>query len=292
MKLNGFIKAGSLLIMLFSFTFSLSSFGAPGDLIHCRSTDNQKGYQRTKEYLQEFPNDMAMIYNLGVNAFCIGKKEEGIQHIKNASNGGHILASRIIARYYYTDKTLDRSVEMTTDPHHFNQMLGYIERAADLIEAARYYPEGTTDDMPEIEEKNRLSAKIFIALPNTYYKGYVAAIVDIISGEGNISYIDTKEVLIRMRDSSERCLRRPSLSVWKGDRETIAYSLQLRCQAMWYFADEALILEEKRISAERDCASTPIKECSEHQNIVNQLVDLSHIMQKQLDSAPPIRYGH
>ncbi len=287
MKSNVCIKTASVFIMLFAFTFSLSAFASMGDLINCTDFNDQETYNDTIDYLKKNPEDVVMIYGLGINALCIGKTEEGISHIKNASNGGHIMASRIMALYHRTDGTWDSSAELTNDSYHFNQMLGYYERAALLIESAPHYPEGTTRDMLYLEEHVRISAKVFVSLPDIYYKGYVAAIVDIMSDEE--AYIDTRDVLVAMQDSAGRCLRRPSLSVWNGQRGAIAHALQVRCQAMWDFADKAITLEEKRIDiAERDCSSSHLSQCSEHHNIVNQIVSLSYVMQEQMDSVPVI----
>ena len=134
------------------------------------------------------------------------------------------MASRIMALYYRTDKTFDSSADLTQDPYNFNQMLGYYERAAEQIESVKDYPEGTTKDMPELEKHNRISAKVFVSLPSSYFNGYSRALGDILRGEANVT--DTEEVLENMRGASDRCLQRLSLSVWNDQRETVANALK------------------------------------------------------------------
>ena len=283
---NVFIKAVGILVVLFGFIFSLSAFGMVGDMINCEGS-NVADYNEGHQYLQKNPNDVMMIYSLGIDALCIGETGEGIKHIENASNGGHIGASRIMALYYRTDGSLDNSAQVTQDPINFDKMIFYYEKAAENIESAKNYPKGVTEDMPYLEEHHRISAKVFVSLPDSYYRGYVKAIMDIMRGGESVS--DTREVLIGMRGSAERCLNRPSLSVWNGDKKTIANALRVRCQAMWDFADEVIALEEERIAvAERQCAASSISKCSEHHSVVSQIANLSHVMQGQMDSVPVI----
>ena len=278
------IKTVSVFVLLFGFIFSLSAFGMIGNLFTCGAGNDQKSYDANHEYLKKFPNDVMMIYGLGIDALCIGKTDEGMEHVENASDGGHIMASRIMALYYRTDGTFNSS-QFTEDPENFDKMLFYYERTAKLIESNNSYPEGTTDDMPYLEEQGRISARIFTALPRSYYYGYGMALEDILRSEVDVT--DTEKVLRRMQNAAERCLERPALSVWNDDKDMIAKALQLRCQAMKDFASGALDLETTRIVLAKQCA-VPLGECPEHQNIINELVALANVMWAQLDEAPVI----
>ncbi|MDE0119070.1 MAG: hypothetical protein OXM55_03580 [Bdellovibrionales bacterium] len=276
MKSNVCIKIASVFIMLFSFIFSLSAFA----FINCSSASGD--YEGNLKVFKTFPNDLTVIHTLGINAYCTGREEEGIKYIERASDGGHIKASNVMALYYETD---NGSVTLTKDPVHFDKMLFYYERAATQIELASNYPEGTTEDMPYLEEHNRTSAKIFVSLPYQYYKGYGRALGATLRGD--IEYVDTEEVVYKMRESSERCLRRPSLAVWKDDRGVIAHALRVHCQAMWDFANDALSLEEERIRVAKNC-SVALRECSAHKKIMDQLKQLAIEMKDKSKSVPRV----
>ena len=97
-------------------------------------------------------------------------------------------------------------------------------------------------------------------------------------------YEDSVEVLEKMRDSAERCLRRPALSEWQNKRGQTHQAMQVQCQARRDFATQAIPLEQERINVARKC-SGPLSDCPEHQEIVNQLVDLSNVMGDKVDSA-------
>ena len=280
---NVCIKTVSIFVVLFGFIFSLSAFGTVGSIVQCDG-DDLKDYNEIREYLKKNPKDVMMIYSLGVNALCIGRMEEAIDHIENASSGGHIAASHIMALYHKTDGTFDNS-QLTMDPQNFSDMIHYYEEAAKQIEAASNYPEGVTEDMPYLEEHSRTSAKVFVSLPDSYYNGYGMALGAVLEGKAN--YVDTTEVLRRMRDAADRCLARPSLSVWNGNKKAITNAVRVRCQAMFDFADDALGLEQTRISVARQC-SVPPSECSEHKGVISDLAVLSGVMWEKLDAAPII----
>ena len=90
-----------------------------------------------------------------------------------------------------------------------------------------------------------------------------------------------------MQSAAERCLRRPSLSVWKKRQSEIARSKQVICQARKTFAEKAFILESQRKEVAKRC-DVPLKKCPEHKNIVSQLVQASKVMGNQVRSVPRI----
>ena len=69
----------------------------------------------------------------------------------------------------------------------------------------------------------------------------------------DVSYTDTIKVLVNMQSAAERCLKRPSLAVWKGRQSEIANSKKVICGASKTFADKAFILESRRKEMAKRC---------------------------------------
>ena len=103
----------------------------------------------------------------------------------------------------------------------------------------------------------------------------------------NVSYTDTIKVLVNMQSAAERCLRRPSLPVWKARQSEIANSKKVKCGAYKTFADRAFILESRRKEIAKRC-DVPLSKCKEHKAVVNSLVEASQKMAKQVRSVPSI----
>ncbi len=263
------------------FLFSDSSLAILSS--QCEEVDQEDYYSYKKVY-EHSPGDVRIIYNMSTLALCTENKAEGMALLEKAADGGHVNANRLMGKYYEQDKSFDTS-KRTDDPHNYNAMLFYYERAARLIENNPQYPEGTYSDASYLEEHNRVSAKVFVALPGFYFDGYNVAVGDILNSAEKVSYTDTLETLGKMLDSAERCLQRPALAVWKSKRAEIGHALKVRCRAMWDFANEALPLEEKRIAIAERC-EVPLKECPEHQEIINALIGLANTRRKKSDSVP------
>ena len=223
---------------------------------------------------------------MSINTLCMGNITEGMALLERASDGGHVNANYLMGRYYKQDKTFDIS-RKTSDPHNYNAMLFYYERAAELIESNPQYPEGAYSNTSYLEEHNRVSARVFVSLPGFYYDGYSMALYDILNSAEKVSYTDTLEVLGKMLDSAERCLQRPALAVWKSKRAEIGHALKVRCRAKRDFAEQAIPVEEKRMVTAERCA-VPLKECPEHQKIMNTLIGLANAMSKKLNSVAKI----
>ena len=101
----------------------------------------------------------------------------------------------------------------------------------------------------------------------------------------NVSYTDTIKVLVNMQSAAERCLRRPSLAVWKERQSEIANTKRVKCEAYKTFADKAFILESRRKEIAKRCDG-PLKDCPEHKKMVSQLVRASKVMGKKVRSVP------
>ncbi len=278
---RGILKVFALAVVL---AFSYSSFAV--NLIQCRG-NAQQHYNEYKLVYEEDPGNVQKIYDMSISAICVNKMQEGMTLLERSADGGHVQANYFMGVYYEKGQSFDLSKPLTEDPKHFNAMLFYLNRAADLIESNPQYPEGTTEDMPEFEERNRISAKVFVVLPDFYYSGYASAMNKVLSNVENTEYTDTLEVLSKMRDSAERCLRRPALSVWKHKQREIGHAMQVRCGAMQDFAEGALPLEQERLSIARQCVM-PLNECPEHQKIINTLIGLINTMLEELNSVPLI----
>ena len=259
-----------------------------GNAINCRGL-NVNDYNEVKEGLRKSPNDIILTYSTGFRALCMGEEREGMHYVEKASFSGHVAASSLTGRYYETDRTLDQDRDLTTDPENFNATIYYYERAASQIEENPRYPEGTTKDMPYLEEVAHTSATVFATLPYFYYTGYIRAIKDVL--RTNSKYSDLIEVLDKMYNSAERCLQRPSLAVWKSNRQAVWDYLQVRCGAMRDFAERALVLESERVAAAGKCTGS-LSECLEHTEIARQIIAALRLMWDTIDTVPPPTYTY
>ena len=269
-----------------------SSNGAVGDHLINRCgpeymLSSQQLYNKYRPIYEDDPGNVRKIYSLGVKAICANKMQEGMALLERSADGGHVQANYFMGMYYKKDKSFDLSKPFTKDPKNFNAMLFYYNRAADLIEGNPQYPEGTTEDMLEWEEANRISARVFVSLPNFYYSGYASSMNKILKDAERTEYTDTLEVLNKMRVAAERCLQRPALAVWKHRRQETARIMRVRCGADRDFAIDALPLEKERLGVARQCAG-PLKECSEHQEIIDSLKGLSKTRKETLNSVPSL----
>ena len=272
------IKSG---LILLSLVFSLNAV-AEITVFSCEGNDIQS-YNDYKPVYESDPNDLENIYILSTKALCIGKMSEGMALLERASDGGHVQASFFMGLYYEKDQTWDTEKEITEDPESFNAMLFYYERAADQIEAVSNYPDNTHDSMPYFEERNFVSAKVFSFIPNMYYTGYYDALIQILGSSEKVSYTDTLEVLEKMAYSAERCLDRPSLSVWKSNRSRVANTMQVRCQALLDFAEQVYPLEQERIYVAERCTN-PVNDCAEHTDVLHKMGNLMNIMLEKYSS--------
>ena len=264
-----------------------SSNGAVGaSLMRCEG-DSQQKYNRYRPVYENDPGNVRKIYVMSVRALCADRMQEGMTLLERSADGGHVQANYYMGGYYKRDQSFDLSKPFTKDPKNFNAMLFYYNRAADLIEGNPQYPEGTYEGAPYLEENNRISAKVFASLPGFYFIGYSRALGKILKDAERTEYTDTLEVLNKMRVAAERCLQRPALAVWKHRRQETAHIMRVRCGGDRDLAIDALPLEKERLGVARQCAG-PLKECSEHQEIINALIGLSKTRKETLNSVPKL----
>ena len=270
-------------ILSFSLMFSLNSFGVV-DLIRCKSHYNLEKYNELHQRIKKNPR-ITSIYNLGIVSLCLGK-EEGMSHLQKASDSGHIAATHLLGLYFMANRSFNRAERgRISNLDDFNSAIHYYEKAAQMIEETDNYPRGATADMDDIEYYVYTSYYVFATIPELYFSGYDKAIKDIVNSQDKVSYVDTLEVLKKMRDSAERCVNRPSLSSWEDKGEDLYQVQQVRCGAYLNYAREVLPLEEGRIQIAQGCGDS-LSECSNHQDILNQINQVKSMMNGAISSIP------
>ena len=271
--------------------FSLNVLAA-GDMLGCDNTHTWERYHKLHEWMKNnasnIDSKIYMVYNLAIVSLCLGKESEGIDHLQKASNSGHTPATFVLGVYHEKNQTFDSS-ESTKNIENLNNAIHYYDKGAQMIEATSNYPEGSTDDMPYIESESYTSFRLFAGLPSLYFRGYTIAIKNIVNGnnEEETFYNDTLEVLNKMKETALICLERPALSVWKEKQETVYKAQQIKCSAYLTFAEAAYPLEEQRIEADKNC-TVPLKECTEHKEVLNKIRQPVGDMLHQMDSVPKI----
>ncbi len=257
--------------------------GAVGNMINCREA-NPTDYEEAVAFLKRNPHNLIVLYGAGHNALCLRKQQEGMAYLQRASDGGHPHASYLIGHYYSTDGAFDYSAPLTHSQEHIDAMFYYYERAQQQMESVgSQYPKGMTDDVVFLEGHDRTSAFLFSRVPDLHYLLYARAIGEILGSSEKLEFTDSVDILTQMRDSAEKCLGRPALSVWQEKRAHTYNTMQIKCRAYMEFAEKALPLEEQRISAGRQCPAS-LSECQQHQDIISQLIDFSNILSSSLNS--------
>ena len=236
-------------------------------------------------YIAEAPRESARYHSVGLQNYCAGNFEAGIDYIEKASDMGSIPASYNLGLYYRSDKTGDLSKMIPEVQENYDAAIFYYERTANLIESIKNYPHGVHTDLPNIESKVYMSVRAFLSLNNLYYDGYVRAILDMVSND--VSYTDTINVLENMKNAANRCLKRPPLSVWGTRRDEIVNSKKVKCEAFKLFAEKALNLEPQRIEISNRCEGT-LMDCSAHDAILNEVLQAMQEMNDERDSVPAI----
>ncbi len=291
--IKNFAKISALILSL---VFSLNSVGEQ-NIINCNQS-NLQTYSDAKWYIQRHPNDndfqsISTMRIMAQSAFCIGKEKEGLELLKRLFSMGHIHATFFLGVYHATGGTLNTNYWLDQNlknyQEHFDAAIYYFETAAGQIMSAVNYPEGVNPDQPDMEAHNRTSAKVFIELPNFYYEGYMRAVENILADSKRgkkVYYTDTIVALVKMRHWSEQCLKRPALDMWKNSIGT-ANAMKAYCQEMNNFAVQVLPLEQQRIKIVADqCKDALLHKCPEHQNIFNQITELSNTMREILKLVP------
>ena len=262
---------------------SLSAFGV-GDRINCDGNTDIQKYNEGKEWLKNTssPYYLYNLYRLGLMSVCMGKPE-AMSYFQQASDLGHIVSTLALGEYYETSQSFDSSQAPPATQEDLDAAIYYYKKAGELVNNTPNYPKGASKDMYSFERNKHFSYRIFTRLPYLYFHGYNQALEDIIISQEKIIYTDSLNVLSRMRDSAQDCLERPALSVWKDDKQRIYSNQQTTCGAFFDFANQALPLEQERMAIVENC-TTPLSECSKHQEIYSQINQLRSVMFSQLSS--------
>ena len=217
------------------------------------------------------PNDPVSNYTAGFIMLCSGEKR-GLGYIEMASDMDHIPASYFLGDHYR--RLFRSSSSLPAIQENYDAAIFYYERTATLIEGTTHYPSGTHNEVSKIESEHYMSIKAFLRLPELYFNGYSRALGDMLKND--VSYTDTIQVLEKMKGAAERCLERPSLSVWGTRQKEIAESKQVVCQAQIDFVEKVLGtehpsgLEFRRIEIANRC-DVALKDCTEHQAIIQKI---------------------
>lgn len=283
---RGVCPKAVMLAVLFigiGFVFSLNAFSV-GNAIKCTSENNLQAYNRLHK-LKKGSSDSGIYYSLAITSLCIGKEAEGMSHLQKASDMGHVGATYLLGVYYNTNKTFDLS-KNADSPENWNAAVHYYEKAAATIEGISNYP----DEVMEFHERvSQTSYYVFTNLLTIYFNGYSVAVGEILNSVERMSYIDTLEVLQKLRNTAIRCLERPALSAWKEKKALVYESQQIRCLASLNFVEAVFPLEQQRIQVAQNCRVVPLSGCSEHQQVVNEIGKLVNKMFKEKDSAPKFK---
>ena len=233
------------------------------NMLACRyfGTNSVPYYRRL---LDNNPQDQKALYNLGMNLICLNLKPAGLKHLQTASDLGSPAAAAMLGGYYKSNKTFENKL-ITNNPQDYNLAIEYFKKAAQLIESNPYYPDA---DNLHHEQKSYLSYKVFISIPNLYHAAYGKNL------DGKFS-TDTMQILNHLKSSSETCLKQPALFAWGKQKEYIQQARQTECQAYLSFAETALLLEPKRLSAKESC-KTSEQACLAYHKVLSQIIQANH----------------
>ena len=279
---SGILKRG--VFVKFLFVFFVSAFSV--DVLACENVDmNAAG----DAYIAAAPNDPVRNYTEGYARFCQGR--EWSDYIGTASDLGHVTASYFLGEYHRKDKDFNSGVSVPTTQEDYDAAIFYYERAATNIENMSSYPRRPDGTVHEAEAKQYISVRTFLHLISLYFDGYSYALGDMLKND--VSYTDTIQVLENMKSAADRCLKRPSLSVWGERQKEVTNSKKVICQAQKDFAvkvlgtEQVIGLEFQRIEIAKHCADS-LSECEEHQAIIQEIVQASQEMNSKVNSVPKI----
>lgn len=279
--IHKFTMTGALTAAL---SFSSNSY-AGADRFACSDINTLEHYNTILE-VQGSNLTPTVRYSLGFTAICIGRYEDGLKHMRAASEGGHIAATASLAAYYRENQSFDDVRE--ANMKNTQEAIRYYEKATRQIEAIPSYPNGTTEDMEYIEYATMTSYRVFTILPALYFNTHLKIMKDIIKND--TSYSNTLDVLQKMGDAATRCLRRPALSVWEEKRERVYRTQQIECQAYLDFVRAIYPLEVERIQIAENC-TVRVNQCEQHKEKTKQMVQVIKTLFRALKESPGLVVG-
>ena len=267
-------------ILTLSFFLSLNSYGTV-NTIQCIDTHTVEFYNRI---LEKNKNNLtpSTRYTLGTTAICIGRYSDGLNHLRIASERGHVVATTALGDYYNKNQSFDNNQSANLENTY--KAISYYEKAADQIEAISSYPEGSSIEYISFHEyRDTTSYYVFTALPLLYFNVYSIVVGKIM--EDNTFHADTIGILQELGDAAIRCLKRPALSVWKEKKSLVYKAQQIQCQANLNFVEAAYPLENERIQIANNC-KVSLAQCEQHQKKIEQLIEEAQVLFRELEKAP------
>lgn len=278
-SVNLFLHPLKFLCLFLVLAFSIDGFA-------CEGVGDSVG----DAYIAAAPDDPVRNYTEGYARFCQGR-EGGLDYIGKASDLGHVSASYFMGDHHRTGGDIN-SNSLPTNQEDYDAAIFYYERAAKDIEETDSYPKRPDGrGVYGAEEKHYMSVRVFLHLNRLYYAGYIRALRNMLKND--VSYTDTIQVLENLKSAADRCLKRPSLSIWRARQKEIANSKQVICQAQKDFTEKALGTEQvpglefRRIEVAKHCDGS-LKECTAHRAIFQELVQAVQEMNNEINSVPKI----
>ncbi len=277
---TGIKKIATAGILILSFFLSLNSYGAVNTIQCSDVVHTLENYNKVLEIQKN--NLTPFRYSLGFAAICIGRYSEGLNHLRMASEEGHVVATHILGLYYEKNQSFDNNQEANLENTY--KSIAYYEKAADQIESISSYPEGSSiENISYHEYVSATSYYVFTKLPALYFNVYSKVLGKIM--KDNTFHADTIGILQELGDAAIRCLKRPALSVWKEKKALVYKAQQIQCQANLNFVEAAYPLEDERIQIANNC-KVSLDQCEQHQEKIEQLKEEAQIFFRELEKAP------
>lgn len=270
-------RSAALALLILALAFPLNSYGVVNTLDCSGETNTLENYNVLLAIQQRTPTTN---YNLGFTAICLGRYDEGLDHMRRASEGRHVAATKVLGSYYDKNRSFDNSRSANLENTY--RAITYYERASDQIESISSYPEGSTRDMGYIEYVSMTSYRVFTRLPGLHFNIYSKVLGDIVN---RIFHSNTLEILQKMGDAATRCLRRPALAVWKEKKERVYRTQQIECRAYLDFVEATYPLEDERIQIADNC-KVSIKQCKRHKEKIKEIIEAAQTLFRELKKSP------
>lgn len=267
-------------VLTLAFIFSLNSYGGANTFDCSSETNTLEHYNKVLE-AQKNNLTPTVRYDLGFTAICIGMYEDGLRHMREASKGGHVAATKILGSYYSENQSFDDV--KTASMENTYTAITHFEKAANQIESASSYPEGVTEGMEYIEYASMTSYRVFTILPALHFNIHVKIMKDIT--KNGTFYPNTLEVLQKIGDAATRCLRRPALSVWAEKKERVYKTQQIECQAYLDFVEAIYPLESERLQITDSC-TVSVNQCEQHKHQIRQMIQVTRTLFRELKKSP------
>lgn len=258
-------------ILCFIPLYAVSSITCPpeNDLLYQVKLD--------EDALKTEPNNVSYMYYLGKAKFCLEDLKSGAHWMGKAASRGHIHAAYLMGVYYKTNKTMD---PLLIEKHHienYTAMIFYFQKAAKLIEDNPNYPKNIHPDNHRAEQETYISFFVFTYLPALYFSGYYASMQNILPALDNnkiLFHKDSLQTLQKALRNSLRCLKRPSLTIWGDQEETLSVIMKKICTITKNFVKKVYPLEEERLQKAKKC-NTDIKQCPAYRKLTQKILRIA-----------------